>query len=378
MVRSSENVLKLIDNIYEAALDPSVLPTMLGKVADMVGGTQLMMGVHAFSGQRPSAIMPRMDPELLDAYHRHWAQHDIQWLSTNSAPVGKILPADVSVPHDEFARTAIYNEWYRQAGIGVAGLGVNLYVKDGVPVVCGIRRSTRDGDFSLDDVRMFEILAPHLARAIKLHHCLRQERLAAEAASARARWDCDGVVLVDKESRILHLDPDANRIIDARDGLRVEQGRLIADDRSVNAALSRIVDRHGRENFEPRAPRPLLIARGKGRAPLQIEAMPYRAKQPEMVFGVMNTEMPAAIVIITDPERSHSLPKECLRTRFGLTPAEADLALEIAKGDGRIAAAARLGISVGTVRTHIARIFEKTGVRRQAELVRIVLKYANR
>jgi hypothetical protein len=141
MVRSSENVLKLIDNIYEAALDPSVLPTMLGKVADMVGGTQLMMGVHAFSGQRPSAIMPRMDPELLDAYHRHWAQHDIQWLSTNSAPVGKILPADVSVPHDEFARTAIYNEWYRQAGIGVAGLGVNLYVKDGVPVVCGIRRN---------------------------------------------------------------------------------------------------------------------------------------------------------------------------------------------------------------------------------------------
>jgi DNA-binding CsgD family transcriptional regulator len=58
--------------------------------------------------------------------------------------------------------------------------------------------------------------------------------------------------------------------------------------------------------------------------------------------------------------------------RFALTPAEADLAVEIAKGDGRQAAARRLGISVGTVRSHLMRIFDKTGARRQAELVRLL------
>jgi DNA-binding CsgD family transcriptional regulator len=50
-------------------------------------------------------------------------------------------------------------------------------------------------------------------------------------------------------------------------------------------------------------------------------------------------------------------------------PAEAALALEIVKGDGRDAAAARLGISLSTARTHLSRIFEKTGAGRQAELV---------
>lgn len=62
-----------------------------------------------------------------------------------------------------------------------------------------------------------------------------------------------------------------------------------------------------------------------------------------------------------------------LRKRFGLTPAEAALALEICKGDGRQAAARRCGITVATAHTHLNRIFSKTGARRQAELVRLLL-----
>jgi len=61
-----------------------------------------------------------------------------------------------------------------------------------------------------------------------------------------------------------------------------------------------------------------------------------------------------------------------LRERFGFTPAEAAFAIEIAKGDGRKAAADRLGITVGTARSHLSSIFDKTGARRQAELVRIL------
>jgi DNA-binding CsgD family transcriptional regulator len=54
--------------------------------------------------------------------------------------------------------------------------------------------------------------------------------------------------------------------------------------------------------------------------------------------------------------------------RFGLTDAESGVAAEILKGDGRLAAARRLGISDTTAKTHLSNIFEKTGTRRQAEL----------
>jgi DNA-binding CsgD family transcriptional regulator len=59
-----------------------------------------------------------------------------------------------------------------------------------------------------------------------------------------------------------------------------------------------------------------------------------------------------------------------LVTQWGLTMAEARLAMEMLRGDGRAAAAERCGISVNTARTHLGRIFEKAGVQRQAELIR--------
>jgi DNA-binding CsgD family transcriptional regulator len=90
--------------------------------------------------------------------------------------------------------------------------------------------------------------------------------------------------------------------------------------------------------------------------------------QPEAVAAVFISPSMAAASDMTPGET-----KEYLCARFGLTKAEADVALEIVKGDGREAAAARLGIATTTVRAHLSYIFEKTGVRRQAELARLLV-----
>ena len=63
-----------------------------------------------------------------------------------------------------------------------------------------------------------------------------------------------------------------------------------------------------------------------------------------------------------------------MRERYGLTRAEAALAREIVKGGGRRATAERLGITDETARSHLSKIFDKTGVSRQAELVRLWLQ----
>ncbi|MDR0480132.1 MAG: UTRA domain-containing protein [Burkholderiaceae bacterium] len=63
---------------------------------------------------------------------------------------------------------------------------------------------------------------------------------------------------------------------------------------------------------------------------------------------------------------------QTLRERFHLTPAEMRVAQEIVKGEGRMAAAKRIGIGEATLKSHLIHIFEKTGVTRQAELVRLI------
>src|SRR5262245_31866110 len=68
-----------------------------------------------------------------------------------------------------------------------------------------------------------------------------------------------------------------------------------------------------------------------------------------------------------------SEPIDLLRCRFGLTPAEARLALQLVAGETLRSAAAKLGISYETVRTHLKTIFNKTGTCRQAELVVVLV-----
>jgi DNA-binding CsgD family transcriptional regulator len=63
-----------------------------------------------------------------------------------------------------------------------------------------------------------------------------------------------------------------------------------------------------------------------------------------------------------------------LKNRFGLTPAEARIVLRLVSGDSLRSAAKALGIKYETVRTHLKSIFQKTGTRRQAELVIVVIR----
>lgn len=64
---------------------------------------------------------------------------------------------------------------------------------------------------------------------------------------------------------------------------------------------------------------------------------------------------------------------EALRHLFGFTAAEGDLARLLAQGATLADAAAALGKSLPTVRTQLRAPFAKTGARRQAELVQVLL-----
>lgn len=64
---------------------------------------------------------------------------------------------------------------------------------------------------------------------------------------------------------------------------------------------------------------------------------------------------------------------EVLMDVYGLTRTEARLACELAHGTGIEDAAASLAMGVGTARTHLKQILQKTDTHRQAELVRLML-----
>jgi DNA-binding CsgD family transcriptional regulator len=363
----------LIGRIYDAALDADAWEDVLVELTDAVGGAQVMMGLHDVEAGMSRVIAPRMDPEDLRSYRDHWGTGDILWRRTNRAPVGEILHAERFVPRNEFVRTAIFNEWHRPQRLGAAGLGVNLYSVNGLPAVCGIKAPAHRDEFSSEVVALFTTVAPHLARSVRLQRRLAQVGRARDAARQAAFTRPIGVIFVDSLQQVVETDHVARRLLDAGDGLRLEERRLRAAGAGPTRRLARLIDSCiGARTDQPAAGGALRVERGPGRAALRLEVDPVTSGPEGRRLDWLTLSSPAAIVTVDDPEQRLVILKRRWVEMYGFTPAETALAAEILRGDGRTAAARRLGIAVGTARTHLMRIFDKAGVKRQAELVRLL------
>ncbi len=110
------------------------------------------------------------------------------------------------------------------------------------------------------------------------------------------------------------------------------------------------------------------IGRGEGREPYRAGVFPLR-REAAPHGGAR------AVLVVEDPDRPEASPEteaEFLARAFGLTGAEARFAVRIGSGASLPEAADALGIARSTAKTHLARVFDKTDVRRQAELVRLL------
>ena len=94
------------------------------------------------------------------------------------------------------------------------------------------------------------------------------------------------------------------------------------------------------------------------------------------LFPLSDPSSPKAGAVLFLRERQPPSPLtrgEDLRRRFGLTLAEEKVAMALAEGLALKQIAVRLGVSINTVRFHLAHVFDKTDTRRQVQLVRLIL-----
>ena len=111
----------------------------------------------------------------------------------------------------------------------------------------------------------------------------------------------------------------------------------------------------------------LSVPRPPPRQPLALLIAPLPLH--DRFFGVRA----AAVVFVSDPERDARAPVDVLRTLYGLTRAEARLAVVLAAGRTPQAAAAELGVSPHTVRSQLKSVLQKTDTRRQSDLMRLLV-----
>ncbi|WP_081612766.1 helix-turn-helix transcriptional regulator [Methylobacterium sp. 88A] len=90
--------------------------------------------------------------------------------------------------------------------------------------------------------------------------------------------------------------------------------------------------------------------------------------------GKYKDEYVNAVIVILDMERTKGPKLEVLQKTFNLTLTEAKISLLIIEGKTPNEIASLRNISLWTIRTQLASIYNKTKTRRQAELVSLLLK----
>jgi DNA-binding CsgD family transcriptional regulator len=181
-----------------------------------------------------------------------------------------------------------------------------------------------------------------------------------------------GIILVHGVGPVLFANATARPILEEGDGLLVREGGLLACSEKGDAGLRRLLGTatlargYSRGGHRGGA---MLVHRPPPKRPLSILVAPVADP-----IGRIFDPAGVAAVFVGDPDRAIEAPLEVLRRWYGLTTAESRLAQLLVQGMSLPMAARQLRISTHTARTQSKAIFENTGVRRQSELVRLLLQ----
>ncbi len=84
------------------------------------------------------------------------------------------------------------------------------------------------------------------------------------------------------------------------------------------------------------------------------------------------SENAVAILFIKNPDSKGTIPSDVLRELYVLTLAECRLAMLLLQGNSLSDAAAVLEVSCQTVRSQTGSMFQKTGMKRQSQLMALL------
>lgn len=220
-----------------------------------------------------------------------------------------------------------------------------------------------DPGFSSRDREVLGRLALHLGIALETYVQLADahSRLAAYAG-AMDRLNV-GLVTLAADGQIIDADPLASRLMVAGEVMsRDPRGRLVLQNGGAARTLAAALRDFAREAAgRPRALR-LGDAAGADMLLLPVTERPATGRHTPVLRAYVHCDLQSA---------GDSL--ESLAEMFRLTASEARLALALGKGNTLAEAAQMMGITLQSARTYSKRIFQKTGTRRQAELVRLLL-----
>ena len=364
-------VQQLLGLIYAAPTRPELWDSFLERLSALSGVTKAALLTHNFpkSDHRILAIRGDRQKETAPAYEQFYFQHD-EWTLRfpRNGVAGRVIQGEEIWAEDSLYKSTFYNEFLRTVDVCQMAC-IASTPSTGILETLSLYRGPRDNSFGTEVFSTLNMLAPHLRAALNMRRML--VKLESRVSDLENALDVivTGLILLDARGKCVLANKSAQTVLDRRDGLFLDRASLCASTSAESARLRELIlsATSTVEKLASLRSRAMVITRAEKR-PLQILVAPLRRE------NLSTCGKAVAMVFISDPEEQSAAPSEAFEMLFGLTRAEARLAIALLDGHSLSETAEIHGVSLETVRTQIKSIFQKTGTKRQGELIRILAR----
>lgn len=364
---SARHLSDLIGAIYDCALEPQRWQATLETIRLAINCANASLLLQAMpSGEVLLSVSAAIAPEVRTRMDSSGSEIIEVWGGQQV-----VMAQDVNKPHvlswlrpQRFWEDHPYfiEVWKPQ---GIIDLIAIVTARDASAVgSIGFGRHASAGPFTEDDVHLLELLIPHLQRATAISRVLEIATVRADTFRAAMDTMGTGVIIVDAQLRILHGNAAARSILAEADGITNVQGRLTPASPSAREALRSSVRPANASQAGP-VREAMGIAAHRSGGPAVLHVLPIT--RDNLRLGLTSDAVAAVFISPTTMPRSASA--DVLATLYDLTPVEAKICALLMSRQTIAQTAASLGVAHGTVKTHLLRIFAKTGTHRQADLV---------
>lgn len=370
----TDDLSNLIGEIYDTTLDAALWDQTLRKAAGFVGGSNAALWSKD-AGEASGSVSGiwGFDPCYVRAYLDEYGRMDPAARFHFVTGIGEAVALSALVPEREFLESRFYREWARPQCL-IDCMHVTVDKKGATLALLGVSRHKRDGVADKQACQRMQLLAPHLRRALLVGKVMGTTQAQASALAETFDGLRAGMFLVDRNGRVVHANVAGHSMMAEGDILCAVHDRLVLREAPSNHQLSAIFAAAGDGDAALGTAGVTLPLNGRSGQHFVAHVLPLTSGLRNRAAKTYSAV--AALFVHSAAIGSRSAP-ETIAKIFRLTPTELNVLLAIVEVGGAPEVAELLGIAVSTVKTHLTRLYDKTGTKRHADLAKLVAGYAN-